>query len=253
MQNRTRWNRSAVVAGLAALVVCGSASAAVVSIGALRDTTIYDDGAGEVANGAGAGLFAGRNGIAQTTRALLAFDIASAVPAGATINSVSLRLVKGAGPSAGNTMFLQRITSDWGEGSTVANGGGGGGGQATTGSATWVHTFYNTQTWTTPGGDFDAAASAGISVFGVGAYTWDAPGMAFDVQGWLDNPGSNFGWILRGTETGQSNASRFASRESSVAADRPQLTIDYTPVPAPGGVAAVALGLAGMARRRRSH
>lgn len=239
-------------AALASVVVVSSASAGtIVSIGALADTTIYDDGAGEVANGAGAGLFAGRNGIAQTTRALLRFDIASVVPAGATINGVSLRLVKGAGPSTGTIVNVHRITSDWGEGSTVGSGGGGGGGPATTNSATWVHTFYSTQTWTTQGGDFMATPIASQNILGSGAYTWSSAGMANDVQTWLNGGAGNFGWILRGNEFGMSNAVRFASREFSNAADRPQLTIDYTPIPAPASAGLLgAAGVLGVRRRR---
>lgn len=243
--------RSAVIAVALGLTFAGAASAAVVNIGALRDTSIYDDGVGNLANGAGQGLFAGRSGVPQTSRALLAFDIAAAVPAGATINSVSLRLVKGAGPTAAHTMSLFKITSDWGEGTTVASGGGGGGGPATTGSATWVHTFFNTQTWTTAGGDFAAAASGSVSVAATGAYSWSSAGMVADVQAWLNSGATNFGWMLRGTETGQGTANRFASRESTVEADRPLLTIDYTPVPGPGVAGLVLVGGASMIRRKR--
>jgi hypothetical protein len=230
------------------LAITAPAHAASITLGAARDNSIYDDGVGNLSNGLGTGLFAGRNGIGQTSRALLAFDLTS-IPAGSTITSVSLRLVKGAGPTTANTLSLFKLTSDWGEGTTVGTGGGGGGGPATPGSATWVHTFFNTSTWTTPGGDFAASASASLSVTSNGAYTWSGPGLVADAQAWLNAGATNFGWILRGTETGSGTANRFASREGA-AADRPQLTIEYT-VPAPGTAALALVATAAMARRRR--
>lgn len=50
--------------------------------------------------------------------------------------------------------------------------------------------------------------------------------MTSQVQGWLDNPGSNFGWVLIGDETTPAMTRRFDSRESG---SPPQLLVDYTP------------------------
>src|SRR5262249_44720578 len=44
----------------------------------------------------------------------------------------------------------------------------------------------------------------------------------------LDTPGSNFGWLVLGDETTAGSAKKFDSRESTTAANRPALTIDYT-------------------------
>ena len=56
--------------------------------------------------------------------------------------------------------------------------------------------------------------SAAAVVGGVNLYTWGStPGMVADVQGWLDQPGANFGWILIGDETGPQTVKNFASRE----------------------------------------
>lgn len=62
--------------------------------------------------------------------------------------------------------------------------------------------------------------------------------MASDVQAWLDDPNSNFGWIVIGDELpNQSSAKRFDSRESSDTGNRPVLTIEFeppaTPTPTP--------------------
>ena len=39
--------------------------------------------------------------------------------------------------------------------------------------------------------------------------------MVADVQGWLDNPASNFGWLMLGDETAIVTAKRFDTRESA--------------------------------------
>ena len=51
--------------------------------------------------------------------------------------------------------------------------------------------------------------------------------MVADVQAWLDAPGANHGWLLKGNETSRSSH-RFDSRTSATAAHRPTLTIDYS-------------------------
>ena len=51
-----------------------------------------------------------------------------------------------------------------------------------------------------------------------------------DVQGWINNPAANFGWIVQGNEVTLQSVKRFDSREAG-AATRPQLTVVYTPAP----------------------
>ena len=53
--------------------------------------------------------------------------------------------------------------------------------------------------------------------------------MVADVQAWLDDPLTDFGWLLRGNEGASQTARRFDSRQNSVEANRPVLTIVYTP------------------------
>ncbi|MCL4211824.1 MAG: hypothetical protein KJZ68_14310, partial [Phycisphaerales bacterium] len=61
-------------------------------------------------------------------------------------------------------------------------------------------------------------------------YTWGSTsGMVGDVQGWLDNPAANFGWVLIGNEAVSVTAKRFDSRENPVPENRPVLIVDYTP------------------------
>lgn len=230
------------------------AAADVVQLGASKDNTMFEAFGDGLSNGAGPYMFAGETRDFGSRRALLAFDIASAVPAGSTINSVSLQLRMSRSTTGARPVALHRVLADWGEGTSDSGDPGGGGAPATPGDATWVYRFYQTDSWATPGGDFDPTASASTNVGGIGFYTWSsggAAGMLADVQAWLDDPSSNFGWVLIGADDGTRSAKRFDSRENPNPAYRPVLIIDYTPVPAPGSALVAALGVVAALRRRR--
>jgi len=49
------------------------------------------------------------------------------------------------------------------------------------------------------------------------------------VQVWVDQPSTNFGWIVIGNENGSRSAKQLSSRESTNTSERPTLTIDYLP------------------------
>jgi hypothetical protein len=86
------------------------------------------------------------------------------------------------------------------------------------------------------GGDFSVTASASESVGDIGAYVWTSAQMVVDVQSWLDNPATNFGWLVLGDESTSPTAKRFDTREST---SPPVLTIEYatpTPTPTPGPI-----------------
>lgn len=229
--------RSAVVAcGLASVgvvyVSVGKAAADQVQLLPIRDNTLYQDPDGLLSNGAGQHLFAGRTAQIQNSvrRALLAFDIAGAIPPGATIHSVTLRLNMSMTISGPQEMTLHRVANDWGEGASDAFGNEGTGAPAEPGDATWRHTFFNTQFWGGQGGDFEGDPSAMTVVDQPGPYTWGSTSlMVADVQGWLDNPGTNFGWVMLGNESASVTAKRFDSRENPVPENRPVLIIDFTP------------------------
>ena len=164
----------------------------------------------------------------------LAFDVASAIPAGSTITSAQLILQVTQSMSGTQTMTVHRLQADWGEGTSNALGNEGVGAAATSGDATFLFRFFNTQMWTTPGGDFVAQASASQQ-FNLGTATWGStPQLVADVQGWLDAPQTNFGWLVRGDETDTMTTKRFASRENATVSSHPQLVIGFEP---PGGEA----------------
>jgi FtsP/CotA-like multicopper oxidase with cupredoxin domain len=212
------------------------AIADVVNINSSKDNTLYEYVAadGDLSNALGDHFFTGETAMNRLRRGVLAFDIAGNIPAGSTITGVTLTLNMSKTPSnAARATELHKLLADWGEGTSHAGGGEGAGAPATPTDATWRHRFFDTIFWTTQGGDFSATVSASQSVGAIGVYTWSSPQMTADVQSWLDNPATNFGWLVLGDESGSATAKRFDTREST---NPPVLTIQYTastPTPTP--------------------
>lgn len=218
-----------IVAGwVAVLLAAGLAPAAaeVVTLTAVRDNTLFEDATGSLSNGAGPVMFSGRNSQSLTRRALIRFDVAASLPAGAVISEAVLTLnVSNVSDPTPRVFALHRVHRDWGEGTSTGTGGGGA--QATAGDATWLHAFRPDSAWSNAGGDFATMVSGSQSVGDVGSYAWTGPQLTADVQTWLDDPARNFGWILVGEETAVTTARRFDSRENTEAANRPALRITY--------------------------
>ncbi|MFZ1863336.1 MAG: multicopper oxidase domain-containing protein [Polyangiales bacterium] len=219
------------------LVVFGLAPVAradQVTLQATKDNTLYQSATGALSNGAGQHLFAGRTGQSDEEsrrRGLIAFDVTSSIPAGATIDSVSITLYLSRSNKAGTEIVgLHRVLSDWGEGASAASGEEGGGAPAASGDATWLHTFYPNSFWATAGGDFVTTASESIAIGGgKGEQTWSGPGLVADVQAWVDGAAPDFGWLLVGNETASDTAKRFDSLQNDKVQNRPVLTVDFTP------------------------
>jgi spore coat protein A, manganese oxidase len=214
---------------IAAISAPGAAVATQISLFPVKDNTLFQSVTGSESNGAGSYLFAGRtdSNSDYLRRAVLAFDIDGNVPAGSIIQSAKLTLNMSRTKVGAMTFDLHRLTSNWGQGTSNADGQEGGGAPATTNDATWIHTFYPGSFWMNAGGDSSATVSASSSVGGNGSYTWGStPQMIADVQSWLNNPSTNYGWLLKGPE-GVRSAKRFNSREHTSAATRPTLVIEF--------------------------
>jgi hypothetical protein len=222
-----------VIATVLAGTSASLAIADIININPSKDNTLYEfvPADGDRSNALGFHFFTGETAMGEFRRGVLAFDIAGNIPAGSAILSVTLSLNMSMTPSATpRTTELHKLLADWGEGTSQASGGEGEGAPATTNDATWRHRFFDTIFWTTEGGDFSVIVSASQSVGDVGMYTWSSSQMRADVQAWLDDPASNFGWLVLGDESEIATAKRFDTRES---ASPPVLTIQFRPAPAP--------------------
>jgi hypothetical protein len=233
-----RRSGSAVATALLATALLGCfpslAIADIININPIKDNTLYQfvPADGDLSNALGNHFFAGETGMGELRRGVLAFDIAGNIPPGSTILGVTLSLnMSRTGLDDARNVELHKMLASWGEGTSQATGDEGQGAPATTNDATWRHRFFDTIFWATEGGDFSATVSATQSVGAVGMYMWSSPPMIGDVQSWLNNPATNFGWLVLGDESEILTAKRFDTRES---ASPPVLTIQYTPgVPRP--------------------
>jgi hypothetical protein len=252
--------RGAVYA-LAILLAFGPsmAWAATTTVVASKDNSIFANNV-DNSNGGGAGIFVGTTNAMQSNsvrRGLLEFDIASAVPAGATITGANLTMYLGQASLASGvqTIDLHRLTADWGEGmagnTTPSISGTGTGFPASTGDATWNQRFYQQQNWTAPSaeGDYISAVSASTDVATPvdTPYEWlSTPILVGDVQGWLDQPSTNDGWIMidhveNVQQTVKGFYSRNATEKNNQGDDplppewRPTLEITYTAGASPAG------------------
>lgn len=215
---------------------------------ASKDTTLYEDAAGGLGGGKGVDFFVGRLGTLGSgalRRAPIAFDL-SGVPTTATITSVTLTLTQQKGNGGPQPIDLHRLTSNWGEGTST---GGPQGSLATANDATWTFNFFNTSSWNNPGGDFSPTVSGTASADFSGPVVWNStPQMVSDVQGWVSNPSTNFGWILIGNEGTEQTAEEFASRDNFLG--QPQLSVTFS-VPEPASAMFCTFAGATLLTRRR--
>lgn len=220
---------------LACCWVAPRASAISLSLPPVADTSLI-----EIAptnnNGGQAWLLAGKiqNDVFRV-RALMRFDL-SAIPTNATVRSAAVTLEVTREPSDGlaNAPFgLCRMLRSWGEGGKVATTSPGQGSPATFGEATWLHSHFPTNAWTTPGAaqgvDYSDVESSFQFIYGVNQspYRFEStPELVADVQDWIRDPAGNFGWMLRcDDEATPFTARRFGSREDANAS--PKLEVDY--------------------------
>jgi hypothetical protein len=233
-----------ILQSLVVIVSAASIAAQAVALPCGRDNTLYEDPNGAFSNALGESIFVGVTAQGRLRRALLWFDVAAALPAGARVLAAELELSIVFSPAlADSTLFLHRPLLPWGEGSSYALGGGGGqGAPSTPGDATWTQAIHPVLPWATPGGDFVATPSAALVLPVAGSVRGFVA--AAEVQDWLDQPATNLGWLLKnGEQTPADRARRLESRESP--GTPPRLHVAYvasgttttygTGCPLPGG------------------
>lgn len=255
--------KALLVTAIAATIACGGddstappgdnnggGGAKTVTIEPDRDETLYEQLPASassdtlVANGGGRYWYVGKtSGInsgdrPRIRRGLVRFDVAGSIPAGSTVDSVRVSAYMNKLPNTGvippkaADISIHRVTADWGEVAGPAILGSEGAGRAVEpGEVSWLHTFFDTDFWTTPGGDYIPTARATTHVDTIGPYIWGSTAlMVSDVQLWLDNDAVNFGWLFRGGEgvVDSVTAKQFGTRENPDANRRTKLTIFYT-------------------------
>lgn len=152
-------------------------------------------------------------------RALLRFEVAGQVPLGARVTSATLtfNLVREPLAPEDSLFQLRKILRPWKET-----------------QVTWNVPAKDTPPWDGSGcagtNDVSAVVSGSVAISSPGVYVIPTtPGMVADVQGWLDNPFANDGWLLRSDTEAPFTARHIATRESGAAA--PVLTVEFTPAP----------------------
>ncbi len=219
------------------------ASAGTIVLEPMKDTTLYEDVAGPLGNGAGDFLFVGRTrqpppigttgSQGQLRRTLLQFAVENAIPAGAIVVSAKLELTVSKVPSLmpATQVSIHRLLDEWGEGTSNASAGEGAGIFPSAMDATWSERFFNetpAREWVAQGGDFVPAASALATVTGQDIrYSWESLSLTQDVSQWISGAVPNHGWMVIGDESVILTAKRFNSRENPNVATRPNLTLSY--------------------------
>ena len=212
------------------------------------DTTLFESSPGDNMGG-WTHVSSGTTGSAADrtrNRGLFRFDVAGALPNHAKITRATLNLHvvrvpgdMGGGRSASSTFLLHRVSKPWGEGNKLGDRGF----PADPGEATWNYRFapnskgVGGMTWTAPGAvssvDFSPVISASQSISGQGPYEFgSSSNLVADVQIWLNDPSSNFGWILISQSENTAKTARgFGSREDT---DHPPiLAVEYVTTAAP--------------------
>jgi hypothetical protein len=208
----------------------------------VADTTLIETEPGNNLGGA-AIVNSGTTQNFTRNRGLFRFDFTDQIPPGSRITIADFVVEVTGEPKEeqrSSSFGLHRVLKPWGEGDKTSPDPihPGLGAPATSGEATWNHRFaFTTNTWTIPGGsansDYSPELSAQTFVYGLGdsPYTFaSTPRMVADVQAWVDDPATNFGWMLLcQSEETNFTARRFASRED--AGREPYLVIEYAPPP----------------------
>ena len=183
--------------------------------------------------GGDTGNTAGRDNVSGVRRALFRFDL-SGIPSGSTITSaeLQLRVVKVPPGSVNSSFEIHRLLAAWEEGTKTSSFPGNNGAAASANETTWNSRRHGTAAWTSPGAldDVVATASAATPVAGVGLYSWTGADVTGDVQAWVDQPSSNFGWLVKSDDEATAKTVRdLGSREST---SPPLLIVGFSP-PAP--------------------
>ena len=207
------------LAAAATLLIPAIATGEVVTLTPVADTSLFEK-VPDNNLGSSQSLAVGNTVTPDPTRGLVRFDLQGAVPAGSRIQSATLdlKVVRASGLVEPATFELHRLLVDWGEGDKGSGSVTGTGVEAGSGETTWNSRFHGQTVWSTPGGaagtDFASELSASDNVPAGEDLSFSGSNLTADVQRWLDDPGANFGWLLKDQfESSATTARRLGTRE----------------------------------------
>lgn len=160
----------------------------------------------------------GPSGGTKSSRSLLKFDIAGNIPSNAIITSAALTVNVIQAPPVQNrvnSIFdLRAVLLFWSES-----------------DASWTNRLIGTP-WSVLGGavgvDFSSLVSQTNFFTGSGAYAFISnSNLIGDVQNWLHNPGTNFGWVLISESQGVNFTERTLGSRQDIA-NTPTLLVQFT-------------------------
>ena len=208
--------------------------AEVVTLNPVADTFILDSDPNNN-NGGTEGFTVGRDDSSGVRRGLIRFNLGT-IPRGSVIKSATLEMTVTKDPpqQVSTNFHLFRLLAEWGEGDKVGFRPGNSGAPATTGESSWNARLAGMADWTTPGALDDVVTSPSASTFvtTTGPYAWTGSGVMADVQLWVGQPATNFGWlVVCADELSPMTARKFGSREPSSNPAPPELRIEFVPPP----------------------
>lgn len=197
-----------------------------------KDNTLYENTEGNTSNGKGEFLFIGRNNTASESvrRALLQFDL-SGISSDQMVESASLLLtINRTNDNVLAPASLHLVSKDWGEGDSDAPGSESGGTDAAADDATWLFAKFDSVAWENAGGDFEETATATDTLMNSSeVLQFSTEAMATQINEAIANGQPTISWIIIGDESRNQSARKLLSRESAEEADRPSLTLRFSP------------------------
>ena len=171
------------------------------------------------ANYGQSGLLSASSDTAQTSRALLSFDLRD-IPAGAQITGATLSLWRTNIPATSETVEVHRATAAWTEGT--------GSGTCTGDGTTWYDTNGGIR-WATDGSDYLSTPAATASIAGAAQPAWTTWDVTSLVASWTDGTAPNLGLLVKLADETASAAHRadFVSDDDGTPGLRPKLVIYY--------------------------
>lgn len=196
-----------------------------------QDAVLYETADGSRGNSLGEYLFVGKDGEGDIKRSLLRVDLGEELPSDATIDSVFLLISLNKTRNDEQPLRGYQVLARWIEGSSNAAANEGKGTDASAGDPTWTHRVYPDTLWNQEGGDYGEDILFDGIVDGSGTYSLKATASFIALmEAWLRNETPNNGFILIGNEEVENGSSkRFASRQFSGSANKPSLSVYFTP------------------------